>query len=227
MSCRASGWPKEAALVASGTVDAVAEPETLHSISGRVLTVACTVTAVIAVVGIALDGGWQGLLNFGALPLLFAGLVWALFDQPYVRVTDGGVEICNIVRTVEIPWPAVTDIDLQWGLRLVTRLGNVSAWSVPPPSRPRARLSRNLRSGTGQLAGPQPVRPASPQDRRTPSHAAQTVVNRWHTLQQEGHLDDPRLESDRPVKHWNRTQLSVLTVLILLSAAGVLGYRFG
>lgn len=212
----------------SGTVVGVAESETLHSTSGRVLTVACTITALIAVIGIALDSGWPGLLHFGALPLLFAGIVWALFARPYVQVSDGGVEICNIVRTVEVPWPAVTDIDLRWGLRLVTRLGNFSAWSVPPPSRPKARLGRGRNpGGTGQVMSPAATRPPSPSDQRTPSHAAQAVLERWHALQQSGRLDDPRLESEDAIKHWNRAQLIVLAVLIVLSAAGILAYRLG
>ncbi len=199
----------------------------MRSTSGKVLTTACIVTALIADVGIVLDGGWQSLLVFGALPLLFAAVVWTLFDRPYVRVTDGGVEICNLVRTVHIPWPAVTDIELRWGLKLITKFGDYSAWSVPPPPRPKFRIGRGSSGGIaaprgGVYAGENAV--GGP---RSPNQAARAAMERWESLQQAGYLKDPRLEFNEPLKQWNRPQLIVLAILVVLSAAGILAYRLG
>jgi hypothetical protein len=199
----------------------------MHSTSGRVLTTACIVTALIADVGIVLDGGWQSLLAFGALPLLFAAVVWTLFDRPYVRVTDGGVEICNLLRTVQIPWPAVTDIELRWGLKLITKFGNYTAWSVPPPPRPKFRVGRGPAGGIAAPRGGAYAGENAIPGPRSPNQAARAAMDRWQSLQQGGYLEDPRLEFDAPLKQWNQPQLIVLGILALFSAAGILGYQLG
>lgn len=211
----------------SGTVGGVADADTIHSTSGRVLTVACAATALIAVTGIVLDGGWRALLSFGGVPIWFAGLVWAIFDKPYVRVTDGGVEISNVLRRVQIPWPAVEDVDLRWGLRLITKVGNYSAWSVPPPPRPKFRVARNTPGQTTLDTGAASLGSDLGPGVRQPNRAARSVVDHWRSLHEAGYLDHPRLESGKPVKQWNWVPLIVLAVLTLLSVTGVLGYQLG
>lgn len=194
----------------------MAASEELRSPFGRLLTVSSTVVALGVLALLVREGSWQQVLGFGALPLLFAAIVWATFDRPCVRVSDGGIEIRNVLRTVLVPWPAVIDIDLRWGLRLVTRLGTYSAWSVPPPGRPGYLAVRRGRpqgsAGQGDASA------------RRPAPAAQAVADRWTALQQAGHLDNPRLESDRLPVSWNRQELTVLAVLLILSIAGMVGY---
>lgn len=158
-------------------------------------------TAAVVLWLLVRTGDIGQLFTFGAIPLLFAAAVWAVFDRPYVRVSDGGVEIGNVLRTVRIPWPAVTGVELRWGLRVVTVRGGYTAWSVPPPSRPGL-----LGSGRGAAAAP----------------AAQQVVDRWTALKDAGYLDDPRVEADVFVSRWNRPSLIVLATLLVLSVAGLL-----
>ena len=191
---------------------------------GRWLTVASAAAAVL-VLGVLLHSGWRELLWFGPLPLLFVSLVWILFDRPYIIVDDGGVEIANVIRTLRVPWPAVIEVDHRWGLRLVTKLGTFSAWSVPPPARPAYRWRFSARSsGTrSDREHPGGSKTAAAVDSASP--AAQLVLERWQTLRAAGYLDNPRLESDRPLRWWNRLEMAVTIGLLLLSAAGVAGYR--
>lgn len=195
----------------------MAQPDEFRSPSGRLLTVAGAAVALGVLALLAATGSWQQLLGFGALPLFFAALIWATFDRPCVRVSDSGIEVRNVFRTVEVPWPAVIDIDLRWGLRLITRLGTCSAWSVPAPARPGYFALRR---------GQAPARPGSVDtSARRPAAAAQAVVERWTALRQAGYLDDPRLESDRLAVRWNRQELVVLAVLGFLSVVGIVGYQ--
>lgn len=173
----------------------------LRSSFGTGLTIAGALLAAGVLALLFYDASWVGILEFGPLPLLFAATVWAMFQWPCVRVSDGGVEIRNVLRTLQIPWPAVIDIDARWGLRLITRLGNYSAWSVSPPSR----------TGRG--------------GRRQPAAAAQAVTERWQALKAAGYLANPRLEIDRVVWRWNWPVLIVLGALLVLSIAGLIGYR--
>lgn len=176
----------------------------MHSTSGQVLASACALTALIALAGMTLDSGWRGLLQFGALPILFAALVWAIYARPYVHVSENGVQLSNVFRTVQVAWSAIEDIELQWGLRVVTKTGNYSAWSVPPPRRSR-RYAASV-----QL---------QPQSRETLA-----VVNQWQREEPTERPERPLLESEKPVKQWNRTTLIVLGVLILAGAAGIFQY---
>lgn len=196
-----------------------AQRDELRSPTGRLLTVVSAAVALGVLALLVSAGSWQQLLGFGTVPLLFTAIIWATFDRPCVRVSDSYIEVRNVFRTVVVPWPAVIDVDLRWGLRLITRLGTCSAWSVPAPARPGYFALRR-----GQASAP----PGSVDtSARRPAEAAQAVVDRWAALRQAGYLDDPRLESDRLAVTWNRQEVVVLSVLALLSIVGIVGYQLG
>ena len=53
----------------------------------------------------------------------------------------------------------------------------------------------------------------------TPSGEAASVVRRrWEELRDAGHLDDPRLERERPRVRWDTRTLAAAAVLGVLSA---------
>lgn len=203
------------------------ETEDFRSTSGRVLTIASTVIAIAVIVAIALSDGWNGLLHFGAIPLLFAALVWAIFGRPFLRVSDGGVEIGNVLRLIHVPWPAVTELDRRWGLRVVTAFGKYTAWSVPAPKRPS--FGSTFVGGTRVMEQKASQSAASLLDNgardapkgRTESKAAIAVAARWEKLKSAGHLDSPRLDAAKPTYRWNTDVIVVCAVLIILAAIGV------
>ncbi|NYI68061.1 PH domain-containing protein [Spelaeicoccus albus] len=203
------------------------EVETFRSTSGRVLSIGSAATAVAVLVTIAVSDGVPGLLHYGAIPLLFAALVWAIFDRPFLRVSDGGIDIGNIARLVHIPWPSVTDLELRWGLRVVTSFGKYTAWSVPAPKRPS--LGSTLAGGTSVMQQKASQSAASlldknSQKRRTDSvesEAAVSASKRWESLKDAGHLDNPRLDDAKPTTTWHKDVVSICGILIVLTAIGL------
>jgi Bacterial PH domain len=152
------------------------------------------VMVVLAVLGLgsALLGGADDILRFGAPVTLFGVLGWAAFWTPYVEVSDGGVTVANTLRTVEVPWPAIDDVDGRYGLKLLTAYGPVTAWAASAPAgRERAR--------------------------REHSAASAAVSERLGELRAAGHLDDPKLERPEPVIVWHHPVLWATTLLALAS----------
>jgi hypothetical protein len=161
----------------------------LRSRSTRALGAVMVVLAVLGL-GSATLGGIDDLLRFGAPVALFGILGWAAFWEPYVEVSDGGVTVANTLRTIEVPWPAVDEVNGRFGLRLQTAYGPVTAWAAGAPGgRQRART------------------------RESPSSAA--VSARLEELRAAGHLDDRRLERPALVTTWHRTLVAAIGVLLV------------
>ncbi len=155
----------------------------LRSRSAQTLGYAMVAVAALGEVSAVVDGP-AALLRFAAPTALFGVLGWAAFVQPCVEVSDGGVRVANTWRTVEVPWPAIQDVDGRYGLRLVTAYGRVTAWGASAPvGRQRAR---------GQE-----------------SPAAAAVRRRRSALRAAGHLEDARLERSSLRAHWHRPLAAV------------------
>lgn len=169
----------------------------LQSTSLRIVGAAVVVFAVVLLGGLLVSGAWSHLV-YGA-PLLgllaFAGV--AALWLPYVEVSDGGVEVRNVFRTVHVPWPAITEVDGRYGLRLTTAHGRVDAWAAPAPT------------GRGRLKGEE-------------SSAALVVRQRRADLTAQGFLDEPRLEDDALPVTWHREIMAVAVVLTGLAAVASL-----
>ena len=157
---------------------------------------AVMVTVAVAALVLTATEGLEAVLRYAAPLALFALLGWAAFWQPYVEVTDGGVEIANTLRTVEVPWPAVEEVEGRYGLRLRTAYGPVTAWAASAPS------------GRDRAAG-------------RPGLVAAAVTERLEELRAEGFLDDRRIERPRPRTRWHVAVLAAAGVLLALSVAGL------
>lgn len=162
----------------------------VRSRSGRTLGAVMVALAVLGVVSAA-SGGLDDLMRFAAPLVLFGLLGWAAFWRPYVEISDGGVHVRNTLRSVEVPWPALEEVDGRYGLTLRTTHGSVSAWAAAAPAgRQRARGEQ--------------------------SAAAVQVRSRWDQLRAAGYLEDPRLERPRLLASWHRRLLTVITALLVL-----------
>jgi hypothetical protein len=160
----------------------------------QALGAAMVVLSVVGTVAVALEGV-DSLRTYAAPVLLFGLLGWAAFWQPHVEVSDGGIRVANTWRTVEVPWPAITEVVGRYGLRLHTAYGSVTAWAAPAPSgRTRAR------SGS--------------------SEAAHIVGVRLEELRAAGYLDKPALERESLEITWDLPL--ILAAAVLLIAAVVL-----
>lgn len=206
------------------------EHEELRSAFGRVLTIGFGAAAAL---GVGLIGVSDGIVEaVQVLPWAAAAVVvcWAYFWRPRVEVTDGGVTLVNVTRSISIPWPALLDIDTQWAMRLVTAYGRYSAWAAPAPGMKSSVTSRRLTDVDDARTLGSPITPwqrgsMRPGDRPdTPSgDAAAMVRRRWAALREAGHLDDVVLERDRPTVRWH---LDTLAVLVALAALGLLTARW-
>jgi hypothetical protein len=175
--------------------------------------------AFVAVSGMVQSPGtaWRWL----PLTALVATVVWGAYWNPAVIVTPAGVELRNVLRTVELPWPAIRLVDVQYALTLDTAWGSYSAWAAPAPSRSRARMSgpsdmANLPESSYGSGGT--VRPGDLMSSDS-GQAAALVRSRWEQVRDAGLLDDARVERSRPVV---RVHVALIGSVLFLAALSVL-----
>jgi len=195
---------------------------------------------VLAVLGLGISLVTNFAASWRYLPItaLVVYFIWAAYYNPAVIVTPAGVEIKNITRTIELPWPAIQRIDTKFALTLYTRFGAYSAWAAPAPG--RAEIGRSGGAAMRSTAGGMPLEmdgkvyrsnaagiPSSaisggtirPGDLPTSSsgEAAMLVRRRWEELRDAGYLDDPRLETAKPRVTWHWLSAAIIAALAIAS----------
>jgi hypothetical protein len=185
---------------------------------GRVLAV---VTAALGVGGLVtgLVSDAAVTLPYVAPALLVVVAVWAAYWRPAVVVSPAGVELRNVTRTIELPWPTVQRVDTRYALTLHTAYGDYAAWAAPAPSRARVQTARaeDARNLPGSTYGPGgSVRPGDLASSGS-GQAAMLVRARWEELRDAGLLDDARLERERPRVRWHVGTLAAMGVLLAAS----------
>ena len=186
---------------------------------GRILTVIVAVIALlVAVIGMV-DNPAQMARYLAPIALLVVA-TWAAFWRPAVMITPAGVEIRNITRTIELPWPVIQMVDTQYALTLHTAIGQFSAWAAPAPGRVEAKRAakegiRHLPSSTymGDSISPGDL-PSSPS-----GAAALLIRRRWEELRDAGLLDNPKLERSSPRITWHTATLTAMGLLLAVSIA--------
>ena len=188
---------------------------------GRALTLVVAIVGVAALAFIAGTSGAGDAILTVPWVLLFTATCWAIFWNPCVVVSDGGVRLVNVTRTIDIPWPSITDVETRYALTLVTAYGRYAAWAAPAPSagsalrtaaraRPRVGAGEEVEAVTiGEVAG------------TASGDAARIVRRRWEKLRSEGFLDDPRLEFEAPPIHWHWQAALVIGALGVLSVGSL------
>lgn len=190
----------------------------LHARSGRRLTIAVAVLSAVALVAVLLEDPASA-ARYGLLLVLPAVLVWAVYERPAVVVSDAGVEVRDVLRTIELPWPSIERIDTKYALTLYTAYGSYSAWAAPAPSRTTTLGSSRADLGhlpeSTYIGGG--VRPGDLLSSAS-GQAAAVVRARWEELRDAGYLDAPQLERDRPVVRWHVVPAGAV---LLLAAVAV------
>lgn len=171
--------------------------------SGRVLTIGAVVLAAVGAVATLVQSPAAGLRALPAF-VLAPLLVWAFFGRPAVVVSDGGVEVRNVLRTIELPWPSIERIDTKYALTLYTAYGAYAAWAAPAPSRSQTLNAvpsdtRHLPE-TSYIGGG--IRPGDLVGTAS-GDAAAYIRRRWEALRDAGHLDAPLLERATPRVRWH------------------------
>ncbi len=189
---------------------------------GRVLAVVVAVLGLGGLVtGLVADAGatWP----YVAPVVLVVLWVWAAYWRPAVLVSPAGVELRNVTRTIELPWPTIQRVDTRYALTLHTAYGDYAAWAAPAPS--RARVATAGRDDVANLPGSTygPGGSVRPGDLASSAsgQAAIIVRARWEELRDAGVLDDPRLERATPRVRWHAGTLAAIVVLIAASVLTV------
>jgi len=193
---------------------------TMPSRFGRILAVIIAIVALVGVVLTAVESDFGAILRFGWPFAFVAYVAYAVFWKPSVEVSDGGVTMRNVLRSIHLPWPSIQRIDTKYALTLYTSYGHYSAWAAPAPTRysvgsvDKSEINRLPESS--YFAGT--IRPGD--NPASDSGSAALVVRlKWEALRDAGYLDDARLEQERPTVRWH---LVTIIVLIALGTASVL-----
>ena len=185
---------------------------------GRVMTVVFGILGAVALVSTLIGDGSRAALLLAPWDVLAVGLVWAIYWRPEVAVDDAGVQVVNVLRTINLPWPSIQRIDTKWALTLYTHYGKVTAWAAPAPGGIASRMAgrRDFKGLPESTFGPgDSIRPGDLPG--SPSGSAALVVRRrWEELRDAGHLDDPKLEFETLPTVWHYRTILVGAVLVLL-----------
>lgn len=146
----------------------------------RYFPIVCAVVVAVLSIVIAAEDASELVRS---VPLLVAGavLVWLLFGYPRVEVSDGGITLVNVVRTVHVPWPCFTGADARWNLRVDTTAGSYTSWALPAGSGTARRLPKRRHDPSPtqrQLMG------------NTAEAAALLIGERVRALKDAGHLGE-------------------------------------
>ena len=154
-------------------------PVTFRPRGGLILAVIALVICAIGLIGLTLAEGAEGLLAWFWPIAAFAWGVWLLYINPCVTVTEGFVEIRNILRTHRVPWGDVEDIESRYALTVMTRDGRrIRAWAAPAPGARHALATR--RDEVSRTPGESDTRRPSDAE-GTESGDATTLVRRHLT----------------------------------------------
>lgn len=203
--------------------DGVSTTEVIRPPRGETLTAVVAALALLLLVAVLVGDGWRDAVDIAPWLGLLVGVCWAGFSRPHIEVSDGGIRIVNVLRTVVIRWPAVTAVETRYMLTVRTRHGDYAAWSAPhggrrgaarsspgaqrPTDRDLAALGDNPTIGAGDLTD-------------TPSGAAALAIRRrWQQLRDAGYLDDARLERDRAEVEWHWPLLAAAAALVATGLA--------
>lgn len=151
-----------------------------------------------------------------AFSALLIYLVWLLFWQPHIEVSEQGVIIVNLLRTHQIPWGQIVRIDTRWALEIFTEKRKYTAWSAPAPGRHTSMLASRDQGEhlpkSSYVAGT--VRPGDLVNTDSGSAAAR-IRALWEQRKDQ-------LVTAEEQTSWSKGKLIVLLVLLAANAASFL-----
>ncbi|MEV8266123.1 PH domain-containing protein [Microbacterium sp. NPDC076911] len=137
----------------------MSQPVVFRPRGGVILAIIAMAVCVAALIFIVLTEDLTALFRWGWPIVLLAWSAWVLYVQPAVTVTDGFVEVRNLVRTHRVPWGDLDSVDTRFALTLVTKDGRkIQAWAAPAPGARQALSTRreevSLTPGEGDSRRP-------------------------------------------------------------------------
>ena len=206
-------------------------PATYRPVSARLLYAALLVVGLWWAAAVVADGGASALLPAGPFVLALAVLGWSAFWRSAVVVDDHAVRLLNVVRDVEVAWPALDGVSTRWALTLHAGDRQHRSWSAT--TRNRAATRARVRSAVAHSVRdpwlpPPSSTPGSGGLLADAADARALVEGRWERWKVSAQAATQRPDGpDGPasagvVVRWNVPVLVLLAVCAAGAAAGVL-----
>ncbi|HEY2304509.1 MAG TPA: hypothetical protein VGI05_01370 [Streptosporangiaceae bacterium] len=150
---------------ASSRKDPDSEREVFRSAGSTVLSWAWFVVAVIILVDLAVQGRDHAAVVTAALVLAITGVVYACAWRPKIIADSSGIAVINPVRDHQVPWTAVSKVDVVNAVRVhcepapgAARGKVLHSWAVQssPRSARKASLRREVNSQPRPRLTPRP-----------------------------------------------------------------------
>lgn len=192
-------------------------PETFRSRLAQGLAVLTGLVALAALVGYVSEQGPTALLASLAPVALVGVVAWAVFWNPRVVVSEEGITIVNLARTVHVPWAAFAQADTRWALNVTTTAGTTfTSWAVPAGSGFGARLAPS-RQQRGEWA-PAQRKLASP---GTAEAAAMAIAERVRERKERATTGEVPSTTDQVRTDVHVVPLSAIAALVALTVVSV------
>jgi hypothetical protein len=155
----------------SSRKDPDSEREVFRSAGSTVLSWAWFVLAVIVLVDLAVQGRDHTALVAGAAVLAVTGIVYSCAWRPRIVADSSGITVVNPVRDHQVPWAAVTQVDVVNAVRVhcaPTPPGSggkiLYSWAVQssPRAARKAAMRRNVSTQPRLRLTPRPRSPQPP-----------------------------------------------------------------
>lgn len=195
----------------------MAETITLRPLFGKILFIATGAIILVSLVALVIQGDATAGLQLGPPLVMLGYLVWLMFWAPSVEISDGGVRMHNVFRTIDLSWPAIERIDTRYALTLCTARGHFSAWAAPASGRHTTKATRGTTAHLPEstmIAGTIGLGDVPSSDS---GDAAAIIRRRWEALRDAGHLDSGTVDPDHKVVTWHTSRLVILGVLLVAS----------
>ena len=187
----------------------MSQPVVFRPRGGVILAICAIAVCVTALVFMAVSDGLGSLARWGWPIVLVAWLAYLLYVHPRVTVTDGFVEVRNLVRTHRVPWGDVDEVDSRYALTITTRSGaRIRAWAAPAPGARQALSTR--REEVAGVPGEGDSRRPSDSESSLSGGAAALVRRTLETYRRQGGAD---LEGGTAMT-WNIPALVVTVALV-------------
>ncbi|MEO7122394.1 MAG: PH domain-containing protein [Lacisediminihabitans sp.] len=180
----------------------------------RVLAIVIWALTIVMVFATLITGGASR--TFAFIPgAFFAVFAWTVLWRPYVRVTDEGVTICNVLRTIDVPWASLIQVDTRYALTLYTPGHQYAAWAAPAPGRTGTNIARRAQNNGRVGAAPSVDGKVRPGDllASESGQAAQIVRDQWKKLLDSGAIEVGVAEETTVPMQWHWWTIAALLVL--------------
>ncbi|MBX3117124.1 MAG: PH domain-containing protein [Cryobacterium sp.] len=153
---------------------------------------------------------------------LFAFIGWAGLWRPSIKVDDSAVTLVNVLSSVQIPWPAIIQIDTRYALTVVTPNHKFPATAAPAPGRLTTVFSRKeVGRANSQVGSDGRIRPSDLP--HTDSGAAAMIIrNKWERLQKEDRIEIGVADETPVTRIWHSTTIVAGCLLAALAIVALL-----